>query len=192
MEPILDKSVKRAKMGAYPKEEAFARAFYTGMIRPFLLRGTLQRESNEKTFAPDQTYVDGFSAAMSWQRVTSRMYVRLLQSRPGATQTDTRVSYGALEFLRTWAVRVRIAEELGLQYAVNIIDETSAFEPGGLLGFTPESIEESHHAMRIFIDSCRLPRSSLIVTPFSNQARLYRGNAPSVSYTHLRAHETDS
>lgn len=178
LEPTFEKNIKAATMGTYPQDEVPARTFYTGMIRPFLLKGTLHTGTKEKTFVPDQAYVDDFAAGLTQGQFTSQMYVRLLQSRPGMKQEDARISFGALEFLRTCVVRVKVAEALGLQYAVNIVDETGAFDPGEPLGFTSRAIEESHLAMQYFIDSCKTPEGRLRITPFAHQASLYRADTP--------------
>ncbi|MDB5186253.1 MAG: hypothetical protein JWL85_776 [Candidatus Saccharibacteria bacterium] len=175
VEPKMERHKKSATMGKFAVEEVAARAFYDIMVRPFLLKGNLNSSTKEKAFSPDEAYVDNFVASMLDNGAVSQMYIRLLQSRPGEKPTDSRIGYGALELLRTWAIRTRVAKKLGLDYSVNIVDETEAFDQGEQIGFTAEAITDSYDAMRYLLDRYGLGESDIRLTPFSNQASLYRG-----------------
>lgn len=174
-EQSLERNKKAARLGGFGIEQAAARAFYETMIRPYLLKGTLNGSSKEKTFAPDGTYVDDFVGRLCEGGAVSQMYIRLLQSRPGEAPTDSRVSFAAMELLRTWSIRALIAKELGLNYGVHIVDETEAFDHGDALGFTPDAVGESHNAMATLLDQYGLSEDTFAITPFSHQASLYRG-----------------
>lgn len=56
---------KSALMGKFGREEVVARAFYDTLVRPFLLKGTLNSGTKEKTFTPDQAYIDNFAHQLS-------------------------------------------------------------------------------------------------------------------------------
>lgn len=171
----VERNKKSARLGGYAVEQAAARAFYETMIRPYLLKGTLNGGTKEKTFSPDQSYVDNFVEQLCGGGAVAQMYIRLLQSRPGEAPTDSRVSFAAMELVRTWSLRTLIAKELGLNYGVHIIDETEAFDPGEELGFTPDAVSESHEAMSALLSRLGLSEEAFNITPFSHQADLYRG-----------------
>lgn len=174
VKPVMEKHRRSVPMGKLALEAVAAHAFYDTMIRPFLLKGTLSSTTKEKTYAPGQTYLDDFASQMLSQGAISQMYIRLLQSRPGEKPIDSRIGYGALELLRTWAIRTKVAKELDLQYSVNIVDETGAFDHGDQLGFTPETTDDSHLALQKFIERCGLSEQDIRITPFSHQSDLYR------------------
>jgi hypothetical protein len=171
----LERNEKAARLGGHAIEQAAARAFYETMIRPYLLKGTLNSGTKEKTFVPDGAYVDDFVERLCEGGAVSQMYIRLLQSRPGEAPTDSRVSFAAMELLRTWSLRALVAKELGLNYGVHIIDETGAFDHGDTLGFTPDAVSESHQAMTTLLNGAGLTEEDFSITPFSHQASLYRG-----------------
>ncbi len=89
-EPIIERHKKSAAMGKFATEQTAARAFYDVMVRPYLLKGTLTGATKEKTFSPDQTYIDDFVTKTLDEGVVSQMYIRLLQSRPGEKPSDSR------------------------------------------------------------------------------------------------------
>lgn len=175
VETSLERQKKSAQLGSFAVKEAAARAFYDTMLRPYLLKGTLHGGTKEKTFVPDQQYVDDFIHRLCEDGAASHMYVRLLQSRPGEQPNDTRVSFAALELLRTWSIRALIAKELGLNYGVNIIDETEAFDPGDAIGFTSDAVAQSHDAMARLLDENGVRDELFKIMRFDHQAKLYRG-----------------
>lgn len=174
-EVSLERNEKAARLGGFAFEQAAARAFYETMIRPYLLKGTLNGDTKEKTFVPDGTYVDDFVERLCEGGAVSQMYIRLLQSRPGEVPADSRVSFAAMELVRTWGLRALVAKELGLNYGVQIIDETEAFDHGEELGFTAAAVSESHKAMTALLRQFGLSEEAFAITPFSRQAGLYRG-----------------
>lgn len=176
-EAATERHKKAARLGGYAVEQATARAFYETMIRPYLLKGTLNGSSKEKTFTPDGAYIDKFVERLCENGAVSQMYIRLLQSRPGEMPTDSRVSFAAMELLRTWSIRALVAKELGLNYGVHIIDETEAFDHGDELGFTSAAIGDSHAAMALLLSRFGLSQDVFEITPFSHQASLYRGSS---------------
>lgn len=176
VEPVMERHKKSANMGKFATEQVAARAFYDVLIRPYLLKGTLNSATKEKAFSPNQEYVDDFITKLLDGGATSQMYIRLLQSRPGEKPDDSRIGYGALELLRTWAIRTKVAGELDLDYAVNIVDETEAFDHAEQLGFTQEAVDDSYAAMSYLLDRYGLTEEDVRITPFSNQASLYRGH----------------
>lgn len=171
----LERNKKAAQLGGYALEQAAARAFYETMVRPYLLKGTLHGGTKEKTFAPDKPYVDSFVESLCEGGAVSQMYIRLLQSRPGEAPADSRISFAALELIRTWGIRALVAKELGLEYGVHIIDETEAFDHGDELGFTSVAVGDSHDAMALLLNRFGLSEGAFKITPFSHQAGLYRG-----------------
>ena len=175
---------KAATMGSFSKDEISARSFYDVMIKPYILRGKLSRSTFEKTFRPDDSYVNTFIKHLSDDSASMRMYVRLLQSRPGEDQDDARIGYGVLEMLRAWAIRVLVARSLGLRFAVEIIDETLAFEKGHLLGFTHDSISDSYEAIKIYLESVNVLENELRIIHFSEQSQFYRGNTTNSELAH--------
>jgi hypothetical protein len=173
-EQTVERHRKSASLGAFSIDEAAARAFYDTMIRPYLLKGKLNGDAKEKTFVPDKDYIDDFVSTLSQGSAVSQMYIRLLQSRPGEEPTDSRIGYGALELIRTWSVRTKVAAKLGLDYSVNIVDETEAFDHGEQLGFSKDAINDSYLAMGYLLDRYGISASEISITPFSRQASLYR------------------
>jgi len=171
----IERQKKAASLGSFAVEQATARAFFDTLVRPYLLKGNISRGSNKKTFVPDTTYKENFAKKLSDDGLIAQMYIRLLQSRPGEQPDDSRIGYGALELLRTWAIRLRVADEIGLDYSVNIVDETGAFDHGEQLGFTPEAMTDSYEAMELLLSGYGVKSGSLTITPFGHQASLYRG-----------------
>ena len=168
------KHVRSAQMGKFTLEESAARAFYEVMIKPFLLKGNLDGSGSGKTFVPDEEYVNKFVSSLATNGATSQMYIRLLQSRPGMLPEDSRITYGTLELLRTWAVRAKVAQTTGVNYGVNIVDETTAFDHGDQLGFTSAALDESYEAMSLLLAQYDIT-NNLTISPFAHQTPFYRG-----------------
>ena len=162
-------------MGSIATNEINSRAFYDVALRPYFLKGRLSRGSDERVFVPDVNYYNDFINALANEGAELRMYVRLLQSRPGIEQNDTTVSYSTLEFLSSWISRIRAAHELGVNFATSIVDETQAFESGELLGFSEGNIFDSYAIIdKLKREMLKDNVSDLKVTPFSNQGKLFR------------------
>lgn len=102
------------------------------------------------------------------------MYIRLLQSRPGKLPEDSRITYGTLELLRTWSVRAKVAQTIGVNYDINMIDETTAFDHGDQLGFTAAAVDESYEAMSMLLAQYDIT-NNLTISPFVHQTLFYRG-----------------
>lgn len=168
------KHVRSAQMGKFAIEESAARAFYEVMIKPFLLKGNLDGSGTGKTFVPDEEYVDNFVSDLSTDGSTSQMYIRLLQSRPGMLPQDSRITYGTLELLRTWSIRAKVAQAAGVNYGINIVDETAAFDHGARLGFTPAALDDSYQAMNMLLAHYDVG-DSLTINSFAHQTPFYRG-----------------
>ena len=96
--PIRKKYETAARMGSIATNEINSRAFYDVALRPYFLKGRLSRGSDERVFVPDVNYYNDFINALANEGAELRMYVRLLQSRPGIEQNDTTVSYSTLNF----------------------------------------------------------------------------------------------
>ena len=173
--PIRKKYETAARMGSIATNEINSRAFYDVALRPYFLKGRLSRGSDERVFVPDVNYYNNFINALTNEGAELRMYVRLLQSRPGIEQNDTTVSYSTLEFLSSWISRIQAAHELGVNFATSIVDETQAFESGELLGFSEGNIFDSYAIIdKLKREMLKDNVSDLKVTPFSNQGRLFR------------------
>lgn len=168
------KHVRSARMGKFAIEESAARAFYEVMIKPFVLKGNLDGSGTGKTFMPDEEYINNFVSGLSTGGVTSQMYIRLLQSRPGMLPEDSRITYGTLELLRTCAVRAKVAQATGVNYNINIVDETTAFDHGDQLGFTAVAVDESYEAMSMLLAQYDIT-NNLTISPFVHQTLFYRG-----------------
>lgn len=173
-EDIMRKVEILSRSGAVNTENSYALAFYNTMIKPYILRGKVPGDVSKKVFRVEGGQLECILDSMAGGGVTLRMYVRLLQSRPGEAQIDTRIGYGVLEFLRGWSIKTRVASLIGLDFKVEIIDETEAFEGGHLLGFTEKSIEDSHEAVSVYLRSVRA-EGLVSVSRFNIHSRYYRG-----------------
>lgn len=126
-----------------------AGVFYRRMIKPSLATG-------RDAYTPSEEELSNLMKELAaGETVNTVMYYALSKTRsPRRTGSpDTLIDYAELEMLKHYALMTGTARELGFDFRIVLVDETSEIESDELMGFKDEEKRLNRHLAQVYLES---------------------------------------